>query len=158
MPPTPPSNVILDNRIHRTLPISTAATGLINLALPASNYKVYLTTDATNTNDIITITTPTNTVYTINCTNTYKAPACGTLIPDVTNGSAQWEMYVDPTLYRIIEVRQNICDPADFILFPVSFGDFKNPASSHALVFAKTAGAALTAIPVGPVKVPPQMG
>jgi hypothetical protein len=152
------AKVILDNRIHRTVQLSKGGVN-VNIDSPSSGYKIYLTTDATGTNDTITLTNNSGTVsQTLPCLKTYKPPQCGTVISAITNHSCQWEMDVEPDNYRIVELGENLCDANKLILFAVSYGTPQTPINGNALMYAKTAVDSETPIDTSGLKVPPQMG
>jgi hypothetical protein len=148
-------DVVLDNRIHRTLPISTDQ-NLINL-VPNSTYNVYL--KVVNGKDMIYITNKNGTaVASFPGVKAFTPPACGTRIPTILNPSCQFLMQIDDLLYRIVELQQSLCDPGQGTLVIQSYTPASAPLlTTNTLIYTAPAGNVI-AMADGGLKVPPNLG
>ena len=146
-------NVILDNRIHRTLRISTDA-NQINLA-PQSDYVVQLR--VVGGKDTLTISRAGYLVASIPCTNTYTPPASGTQIATISNDSCQFNMTIPDDQYRIVELQQSICDESQGYFTIQAYTSAAAPLmTTNLLMYENPAG---SVIPMDSgLKVPPDLG
>jgi hypothetical protein len=96
--------MFLDNRIHRTVKLGI---DLCNSPI----YQVYVTSNGgINTLNIQEFATG-NLIASIVCKYIFTPPACGTPIAESYNSYTQKEAgNIDPGVYRIFELNQNLCE------------------------------------------------
>jgi len=102
----PADTFILDNRVHRTIKLSTDHKEY-PLA-PNSPYKILL--KVINGKDTLVVTKNGRNIAHLTCTNTYPPSKCPSLITNVTNGSCQYEMAINDDEFRVIELQQDLID------------------------------------------------
>jgi hypothetical protein len=145
--------IILDNRVHRTIRISTAAAEYP--LVPASPYKVLLT--IIGGKDNLVISKPGMTTITLPCTKTFTPPACPSPVSSVNNASCQWNLQVDDSLYRIIELQQNLIDPTTGTVMVVASTSASFPPTITNTLLVHVPGL-VTPMDDGGFKVPPDLG
>jgi hypothetical protein len=146
--------IILDSRIHRTVRLSTD-TQEYNLA-PSSGYVVLLR--SINGRDTLTVSRGGQLIWSIETNQTFTPPNTGTSIHQIQNPAKQFQVTIDDTQYRILELEQNLCDPAHGILYAQSYATAAAPLSpTHGLVVQPTGGQ-MVAMGDGGIKVPPYLG
>jgi hypothetical protein len=152
----PVHTLILDNRIHRTIRISTNEHEY-NL-VPSSPYKVLL--KVVDGKDTLVISKDDQQVATLPCTNTFTPPQSGTTIEQIKNNSCQFSMNIDDAVYRIIEVHQFLCDPEQAKVWFTTTTSNENPAAAKNTLMFESHGTAMTADDGGGggTKVPPMLG
>jgi len=151
----PVHTLILDNRIHRTIRISTQEQEF-NL-VPSSPYKVLL--KVINGKDTLEISKNGEQVASLPCTNTFTPPQSGTTIDQIKNNSCQFTMNIDDAVYRIIEVHQYLCDPADAKVWFAASSSTENPLAIKNTLMFESKSTAMSVDDGGDgTKVPPMLG
>lgn len=146
--------MILDNRVHRTLRISTDQQEYP--LTPSSPYKVLLKVIG-NKDYLVVSKNGVAIGDPIPLTKTFTPPNCPSPVTQVHNSSCQFNFQIDDGLYRIIELRQNLVDShiGDITLLGATTTDV--PALySHKLLF-KANSLVTTMADGGGFKVPPDL-
>jgi hypothetical protein len=145
--------VILDNRVHRTVPISTDAKEY-NL-VPHSPYDILL--KVIDGKDTLVVSKEQQAIAELACTNTYPPQQCPAPITEITNPNCQFELQIDDTMFRVVELQQNLIDSVKGTVMLLAETTAKIPATmSHKLLYE--VGPLAMAMDDGGFKVPPQLG
>jgi len=146
--------VLLDKRIHRSIAVSV--TTEVDLSTDP-NFKVLL--KATGGVDSMTISRADGTLLgTVKCVSTFIPPKCGTKIASRLNPSVQVMTSLDDRAHRVLELEQNLCDPADAVLLIKSFTTADPDVTKDILNFRMADdGGPINQIPILS-KIPPKVG
>lgn len=153
--------MILDNRIHRTIPITTDPTNPVNLVADTEKYTVSL--QVTGDQDVLVIKSKDGSPVPppIPLIRSFAPPHCSSPVGRYDNSDCQWALKIDEKLLRVIETHVNLMDPVvagdQVIVYDSASADAK-PIRGHKLYIQyNTFAVSLTAAAFG-IKVPPDLG
>jgi hypothetical protein len=157
----PTIDLLLDNRVHRTLLISTDTKP--SPLTPASPYNVLLKVIGgidnlviTNVSDTTIPTFPVGRTLTLPMTKSCTPQHCPSPVGRSDNKNCQHMMHVDDGLYRIVELYQNLIDPsAGTVMLVCGTTTDLPPQRTHKLLVSTPQ--LVTAMDDGGFKVPPDL-
>lgn len=147
--------MILDNRVHRTIRLTIDGSGQEFPITSGNPFKVLL--KVIDGRDTLVVMDGATVKASLVCTKTFTPPGCPSPVSQIGNPSCQFKIDIEDTLFRIIELEQNLIDPnVGIVMAEVVLRGGARPTISHVLDYQ--VGGITAKMVDGGLKVPPDLG